>query len=106
MDDLLATRGATLLGVQVKRTKLPASLAVTAWKRMQAEAGRLGWGFVIAAVTPDEQVHFLDPVRIARGGRPRLRVEAAIDNLLAWLDARPARPRASAPARGGKRTAR
>jgi hypothetical protein len=76
-----------LLGVQVKRTRLPASLPVTDWKRMQAEAVRLGWRFVIAAVTPDDQVHFLDPDRIAAGGRPRLRTQAAIDNLLAWIDA-------------------
>ncbi len=90
--DLLATRGADLLGVQVKRTELPASLAAAAWHRMQAEAARLGWRFVVAVVTPDDQVHFLDPARIARGGRPRLRAEAAIANLLAWIDDRPARP--------------
>jgi AAA+ ATPase superfamily predicted ATPase len=100
--DLLATRGTAQLGVQVKRTKLPASVAAAAWKRMRAESARLGWDFVVAAVTPDDVVHFLDPARIGAGGAPRLRATAAIDNLLAWLDertygarrARPATPRA------------
>lgn len=98
--DLLATRGARQLGIQVKRTALPASLPVAAWKRMIAESERLQWDFLVAVVA-DERVHYLDPARIARGGKPRLRPTDAIDNLLAWLDRRPPRPRARA--RAGRR---
>lgn len=95
--DLLATRGIALLGVQVKRTRLPASLPAAAWKRMTAESARLGWDFVIAVVSADEQVIFLDPARIGRAGAARLRHEAAIDNLLAWLDQRPRQRRSRKP---------
>lgn len=86
--DLLATRGARQLGIQVKRTALPASLSVAAWKRMVAESRRLGWDFLVAAVDDDDRVRYLDPDRIGRGGKPRLRPDDAIDNLLAWLDQR------------------
>jgi len=97
--DLLATRGARQLGVQVKRTELPAHVGLAAWNRMRAEGARLGWHWVIAAVTPDGVVHFLDP----RKGRARrgitLTSSAAIDNLLLWLD-RVTTPR---PRRGARR---
>jgi len=49
--DLLATRGAQQLGVQVKRARLPVRLPAADWKRMQAEASRLGWRAVVAVVT-------------------------------------------------------
>jgi len=66
---------------------------------MRAEGARLGWHWVIAAVTPDGVVHFLDP----RKGRARrgitLTSSAAIDNLLLWLD-RVTTPR---PRRGARR---
>ena len=97
--DLLATRGARQLGVQVKRTELPAHVGIVAWNRMRAESTRLGWQWVIAAVTPGGAVHFLDP-RKARARRGvTLTSSAAIDNLLLWLD------RASHPTRG-RRTRR
>ena len=84
--DLLATRGARQLGVQVKRTELPAHVRVTEWKRMRAEGTRLGWQWAIAAVAPDGVVHFLDP-RKARARRGiTLGPAAVIDNVLLWLD--------------------
>ncbi|MCG5051524.1 MAG: ATP-binding protein [Myxococcales bacterium] len=81
--DLLAIRGGVQLGVQVKRTTLPLSLPSADWKRMEAEAARLGWRWVVAVATPDEQVRFLDPSQ-RRGGR--IHEAAAIANLLLWLD--------------------
>lgn len=91
--DLLATRAAHQLGVQVKRAALPHSLAAAEWKRMVAESRRLGWDFLVAVVEPDGAVRYLDSDRIARGGKPRLRATDAIDNLLAWLDGRGLRAR-------------
>lgn len=108
--DLLATRGARQLGIQVKRTALPAHVRSTDWKRMRAEGTRLGWRWVIAAVAPDGAVHFLDPSKARARRGVTLPAAAAIDNLLLWLDraARASartqrRPRARA---GGARGAR
>jgi Holliday junction resolvase len=81
--DLLAIRAGVQLGVQVKRTSLPMSLPSADWKRMEAEASRLGWHWILAVATLDEQVHFLDPSK-RRGGR--IHEAAAIPNLLIWLD--------------------
>ncbi len=81
--DLLAIRAGVQLGVQVKRTTLPMSLPLADWKRMEAEAARLGWRWIVAVATTDEQVHFLDPSK-RRGGR--IHEAAAIPNLLIWLD--------------------
>lgn len=86
--DLLAIRGMHQLGIQVKRTHLPVRFDAAGWQRMSAEAQRLGWRWVIAVHETSERglVHFLDP---ARGKRPRgvaLDRDAAIPNLLAWLD--------------------
>lgn len=91
--DLLAVRGGHLLGVQVKRCRLPATVASAEWKRMEAEAARLGWEPVVAAVVPpDDRVRFFGADQITRERR-RLREELAIENLLAWLDRRgPPRP--------------
>jgi hypothetical protein len=102
--DLLATRGAQQLGVQVKRTRLPLRLPAADWKRMQGEAVRLGWRAVVAAVTPEGAVEILDPSKVRISGRTgSLSASAAIDNLLLWLD-RPAprsrgRSSVSAPTR-------
>jgi uncharacterized protein len=84
--DLLATRGARQLGVQVKRTALPAHVGSADWKRMHAEGTRLGWQWVIAAVTPDGAVHFLDPHKARARRGITLTSAAAIENLLMWLD--------------------
>jgi AAA+ ATPase superfamily predicted ATPase len=84
--DLLATRGARQMGVQVKRTALPARVGSAEWKRMHAEGVRLGWQWVIAAVAPDGTVHFLDPhkAKVRRG--VTLDASAEIDNVLLWLE--------------------
>jgi AAA+ ATPase superfamily predicted ATPase len=86
--DLLATRGARQLALQVKRTALPVRFSRSAWKRMEAEADRFGWRWVVAVVTPepDGRVRVLDPGRARIGREARLGGEAAIDNLLRWLD--------------------
>ncbi len=89
--DLLATRGARQLGIQVKRSRLPSRFSVDEWNRMQAEGERLGWHWIVAVVTPppDDRVLLLDPSR-ARKTKGRLLEETAlITNLLSWLDQTP-----------------
>jgi AAA+ ATPase superfamily predicted ATPase len=88
--DLLATRGAMQLGLQVKRAALPLHIRAADWKRMHAEGTRLGWRWVVASVAPDGAVTYLDPAR-ARGST--LPAKSAIANLLLWLDAPPKRRR-------------
>ena len=82
--DLLATRGATQLGVQVKRSPLPLTFSLAAWRRMQAEGERFGWRWVVAAV--DETVRFMDPRKAAIKKTVRVRSNAIINNLLVWID--------------------
>jgi hypothetical protein len=53
---------------------------------MHAEGTRLGWQWVIAAVTPDGAVHFLDPDKARARRGITLTSAAAIENLLMWLD--------------------
>lgn len=86
--DLLATRGAHQLGVQVKRTALPLRFSRAVWNRMVAEAGRFGWNWVLAAVHPDQGLVFLDPHGARVGRTVRLHADAEIPNLLWWLDQR------------------
>lgn len=84
--DLLALRSGTQLGVQVKRSALPLRFKKGEWNRMQADAKRFGWRFVVAAVdNASNAVTFLDPkgARISRA--ITLTDRAAIENLLAWL---------------------
>lgn len=85
--DLLATRGASQLGIQVKRSALPLSFSRTAWQRMSADARRLGWRWVIAVVDPAGKILFLDPKKAQRRKTVRLAESASIENLLAWIDA-------------------
>jgi AAA+ ATPase superfamily predicted ATPase len=87
--DLLATRGARQLGVQVKRTELPAHIRASDWKRMHAEGTRLGWQWLVAAVTPEGTVHFLDPGKARARRGITLPAAAVIDNVLLWLDLHP-----------------
>lgn len=102
--DLLATRGAQQLGVQVKRSRLPLRLSAADWKRMQGEAARLGWRAVVVVVTPEGAVEILDPAKARISGRTGSLGEAAsIDNLLLWLDRPPPRSRGGAPARRARR---
>ncbi len=86
--DLLAIRGSTQLGVQVKRSALPLRFTRDAWSRMVAEADRLGWRWCVAASAPgpEAEISILAP-ELARVGREvRLRADAAIENVLAWLE--------------------
>jgi len=76
--------------VQVKLSKLPLRFTLAAWNRIVAEAERLGWYWVIAAV--GEEVCFLDPARARVRRTARVHPEATIDNLLLWLDQRPPLP--------------
>lgn len=85
--DLLATRGALQLGVQVKRTALPFSVAREEWNRMVADAERFGWRWIVAAVSSEGTVTLLDPARAKRGRAVRLDAKATIDNIVAWVDA-------------------
>lgn len=103
--DLLATRGARQVGVQVKRARLPVRLPAAAWKRMQAEGARLGWRAVVAAVAPEGGVVLLDPAKVRISGRTgALGAPATIDNLLLWMERPPPRARARAAAPVSKRT--
>lgn len=84
--DLLATRGAHQLAVQVKRTHLPLRFTLTEWNRMEADGQRFGWRWVIAAVSAEGQVVLLDPAHARKGKEIRLTADAAIENLLKWVD--------------------
>ena len=85
--DLLATRGPRQLGVQVKRRALPLVFSLDEWHRMESEAARFRWAWVVAA-DDGERVRFLDPGAARVRKTARVHPEAAIDNLLLWLDAR------------------
>jgi hypothetical protein len=74
------------VGLQVKRQRLPLRFKKREWKRMGAEAERYGWQWVIAAVDDEQRVTFLDPHRAREGREFRVGEDAAIDNLLAWVD--------------------
>jgi Holliday junction resolvase len=86
--DLLATRGATQLGIQVKRSSLPLRFTKSEWSRMTAEAARLNWRWVVAAVHQDGVISVMDPRKAKRGREVRLDASATIDNLLRWVDGR------------------
>ena len=84
--DLLATRGSLQLGIQVKRQKLPLRFTKTEWRRMTADAQRLGWRWAVGAVSGEFEVIMLDPNKARRGREIRLNSDAMIENLLLWLD--------------------
>jgi len=84
--DLLATRGARQLGVQVRRSALPLRFTAAEWSRMEADAKRFGWRWIVAAVGPDDAVTLLDPPRGARRKAGALDGSAAIENIVAWVD--------------------
>ena len=84
--DLMALRGGQALGIQVKRTTMPLRFSLDAWHRMESEAARLGWSWVLANVH-DSKVNFLDPNQARVKKTARVHAEAAIDNLLAWVQA-------------------
>jgi len=94
--DLLALRAGVMVGVQVKRSPLPLHFTAAAWKRLEAEAKRLGWLGVVASVTEGGEVTFLDPAKRQRKKGVSLSARAAIENLLIWVDAASSRaPRRS-----------
>src|SRR6185436_8630162 len=84
--DLLATRGASQLGVQVKRADLPVRFSRAEWSRMEADAKRFGWRWTIAVVSPQDEVTLLDPAHAGRGRAVRLDEGATVDNIVAWVD--------------------
>ncbi len=90
--DLLATRGARILAVQVKRSPLPLRFEKAAWGRMEADASRYGWQWLIAQVSPEGQVQLLDPAKATRRGGVSLPQSAVLERPLDWLERRqPAR---------------
>jgi AAA+ ATPase superfamily predicted ATPase/Holliday junction resolvase len=84
--DLLATRGAQQLGVQVKRATLPLRLPREDWNRMVADANRFGWRWILAVVSSEAAVILLDPAGAVRGRTVRVDAGAAIDNIVSWVD--------------------
>jgi hypothetical protein len=84
--DLLASRAARMLAVQVKRRPLPLRFSRAEWQRMQAEAKRYRWKWVIAQVERSGAVRLLDPRRARRGDGVTLTEGAALENPLAWFD--------------------
>ena len=85
--DLLATRGARQLGIQVKRSPLPLRFTPAEWSRMTADAKRLGLRWTVASVSDTGATRFLDPARAKRGRTLRLGPEAVIENVVEWIDA-------------------
>lgn len=85
--DLLAIRNGRPVGIQVKRSKLPVRFSPSAWARLDSDARRLEWRWLVAAVTPEGNVHFFDPAKVRDGAPVSLSVAHELDNVLAWLDA-------------------
>ncbi len=83
--DILATRGAHQLGIQVKRSPLPLRFQRREWNRMEADARRFGWRWLIASVGQEGSVTFLDPAKGRKGKEVRLTTEAKVENILSWL---------------------
>ena len=83
--DLLGIRAGLQLGIQVKRAALPLRFSRAAWHRLAADAARLGWRFIVAAVTPEGGVTFLDPGKAHVAKAVTLGEKAELKNLLAWL---------------------
>lgn len=86
--DLLATRGPHQLGVQVKRSTLPLHFGIAGWKRMEAEADRFGWNWVLAVLSPppESRLTLLDPAKASIRKGVTIGREAEINNLLLWVD--------------------
>ncbi|MBM4781561.1 MAG: ATP-binding protein [Archangiaceae bacterium] len=84
--DLLASRSARMLAVQVKRKPLPLRFTKAEWQRMQGEAKRYGWKWVVGQVERSGQVRLLDPKKARQADGVTLTERAAIDHPLAWFD--------------------
>ncbi len=88
--DLLGIRNGVQLGIQVKRSDLPLRFPKTVWSRLCADAKRLGWRFVLAAVSPSKgTVSFLSPEAAAARRAVVVDSSAVIDNLLVWIETVP-----------------
>lgn len=84
--DLLATRGARMLAVQVKRKPMPLRFTKTEWQRMEAEAKRYGWRWLVAQVEPSHAVRLLDPAKASKAKAVTLSERAEPANPMEWFD--------------------
>jgi AAA+ ATPase superfamily predicted ATPase len=84
--DLMATRGSTQLGVQVKRSPLPLRFHRTEWIRIAAEGNRFNWRWVVASVNENGIIVILDPSKARVKKEVVLHQDAEIPNLPKWLD--------------------
>lgn len=84
--DLVATRGARVLAVQVKRSPLPLRFTKDAWERMRSDGARYGWQWLVAQVGDDGAVRLLDPARVSRSRGPSLGEAAVLERPLDWLE--------------------
>lgn len=83
--DLLATQGAYQLGVQVKKATLPIWFAEADWRRMEAEADRLGWQWIVMVEAGEGSVALAPEKAIATPKGMRLTEDARIENLAVWI---------------------
>lgn len=86
--DLLAIRNGRPVGIQVKRSALPVRFSPSAWARLDSDARRMGWLWLVAVVTPEphSKVYFFDPAHVRDGAPVSLSAPHAMENVLAWLD--------------------
>jgi AAA+ ATPase superfamily predicted ATPase len=84
--DLLATRGARVLAVQVKRSPLPLRFTGEAWQRMSADGARYGWQWLVAQVESGGEVRLLDPERARRSKGVLLDEKSVLERPLDWLE--------------------
>lgn len=83
--DLMAIRGAQQIGVQVERAaNPPLRFSPAAWARMEADAERFHWKWMVVWVDLDDGVHVLDPERARKAREIRLGRDAVLDNVLQW----------------------
>jgi hypothetical protein len=54
-------------GVQVKCKALPLRFGKGEWDRMEADAGRYGWFWAVAAADSEGRLTLLDPTRAIQG---------------------------------------
>lgn len=84
--DLLATRGALQLGIQVRRSSLPLRFKRAEWSRMVADGRSLRWRWIVASVSASGEIPVLDSARVSVRRGVTLSEKAKITNLLLWLD--------------------
>jgi AAA+ ATPase superfamily predicted ATPase/Holliday junction resolvase len=86
--DLLATRGARILAVQVKRSPLPLRFKKAAWDRMCADGERYGWQWLVGQVSTEGTVQLLDPSKASRRASVTLSESSVLERPLDWLERR------------------